>query len=133
MIRPERERAAFGDDRLRMHATDTEVALQERAAHHANRSRRDVVIVPACVVPRRPADKPDVYILVAMDRGVMPPADGIGNLIAPQIRVTGQVLNEFGQLTLVEIPGGQHGKNHCGYSPPAAGQSAPGPPGCRSP
>ena len=77
---------------LRVHASDTGVGLYERAPHHVNRSRRDVVVVPARVVPVRPADEPDVYVLVAVDRGVMPPLPRIDNLIAPQIRAGSQLL-----------------------------------------
>jgi len=53
------------------------------------------MVVPARVVPGRPADEPDVYVLIAVDRGVVPLAAGVGNLIAPQIRAAGQVLDEL--------------------------------------
>ena len=64
------------------------------------------MIVPARVVAGRPADKPDVYILVTVDRGVVPPPAGVGNLVAPHIWAAGQILDKFSQFALVETPGG---------------------------
>src|SRR6516164_5220591 len=88
--------------------------------------------MPARVVAGEPADQPDVYVLVAVDRGEVPAAPGAGNLIAPQIRAAGQVLDEFSQFALVEIPGGERGEGHCrhtsfgGWSDPAcAGGRSP--------
>src|SRR5215470_8825266 len=98
MVRPEAERAAFGDDRLDVYAPNTWVRLHERAHHHADRPRRDVVVVPAGVVPGGPADQPDVYVLVAVDRGVVPAPPGVGNLATPQLRALGQLFGEFSQL-----------------------------------
>src|ERR1700675_950856 len=108
MVRPEGERAAFGDGRLHVDPPDAGVGLLERALHYADRSGGDVVVVPACVVAGRPVDKPDVYVLVAVDLGVVPPPPcGVGNLVAPQVGAAGQVLDEFGQFALVETPGGE--------------------------
>src|SRR6516162_2817578 len=104
MIGPETQRPAFGDHRLRGQATDAEVRLDERALDHADGSRRDVMVVPARVVAGRPADEPDVYVLVAVDRGVVPPAPGVGDLIAPRFGAVSQVLDQLSQLALVEIP-----------------------------
>lgn len=106
MVRPEGERAACGDGRLHMDPPDAGVGLHERAPHHADRSAGDVVVVPACVVAGRPADKPDVYVLVSVDRGVVPPSAGVGNLVAPYIRRAGQVPDKLSQFALVETPGG---------------------------
>src|SRR5215831_7504373 len=66
--------------------------------------------MPARVVTGGPADEPDVYVLVAVDRGVVPAPPGIGDLVVPQIRAAGQVLGEFGQFTLVEMPGRERGE-----------------------
>src|SRR6266849_1375142 len=83
--------------------------------------------MPARVVTGEPADEPDVHVLVAVDRGVVPSAPGVGNLIAPQIRPAGQGLDEFRQFALVEIPRGERGEGHCrhsssaGWSDPACG------------
>jgi hypothetical protein len=37
----------------------------------------------------------------------MPAALGVADLISPQIRAAGQVLDEFSQFALIEIPGGE--------------------------
>src|SRR5215470_7319166 len=72
--------------------------------------------MPASVVTGNPADEPDVYVLVAVDRGVMPAALGVAHLIAPQVRAACQVLGEFSQFALVEIPGGERREGHCRHS-----------------
>src|SRR2546430_14190030 len=88
--------------------------------------------MPARVVTGKPADEPDVYVLVAVDRGVMSAALGVVNLISPQIRAASQVLDEFSQFALVEIPGRERGEGHCRHSSPAGG-SDPAGDGRRSP
>jgi hypothetical protein len=51
--------------------------------------------MPARVVTGKPADEPDVYVLVTVDLGVMPAALSVVNLISPQIRAASQVLDQF--------------------------------------
>src|SRR5215471_8519523 len=105
MVGPEGDCSAFADHALRWRAPDTEVGLQQPASHDADRSGGDVVVVPACVVPGRPADEPDVYVLISMDGGVVSPAPGVSDLVAPQIRAVSQVRDEVTQLALPEVPG----------------------------
>src|SRR5215471_21000936 len=102
-----------------MHAANPEIGLHECALYHANRVGGDVVVMPARVVTGGPTDEPDVYVLVAADRGIVPLAPGVGNLIAPQVRAASQVLDEFSQFAPVEKPGGEHGERHCCHSSPA--------------
>src|SRR5689334_12293823 len=88
--------------------------------------------MPARVVAGEPADEPDVHVLVAMDRRVVPRAPGVVHLIAPHIRAASQVLDEFSQLALVEKPGRERGKGHSRHSSPA-GRSEPAGDGGPSP
>ena len=44
-----------------------EVVLDQLAGHHGDRTRGDVVVVPAGVVLRCPAEQPDVDVVVAVE------------------------------------------------------------------
>jgi len=74
------------------------------------------MVVPAGVVAAGPADEPDVHVLVAVQGREVPGAPGGRDLITPRFRAGSQVVDERGQLVLIEIPGRQGGKGHCGHS-----------------
>ena len=56
---------------LDVRAADAGVALLQRAAHDGDRAGGDVVVVPAGVVLGRPAQQPDVDVVITVERDVV--------------------------------------------------------------
>src|SRR5215467_11550361 len=90
VVRPEQDGAASCDDGAGVHAANARARLDQRAADDSDGSRRNVVVVPACVVAPGPADEPDIDVLVAVDRSVIAALrSGVADLVGPQLWAAG--------------------------------------------
>ena len=70
--RPEAEHLARTDDPFDTGHTNSKIVFEQLAAHHCHGARREVVIVPAGVVTRRPAQHPHVDVFIAVQASVVP-------------------------------------------------------------
>ena len=96
-----------GTSVARLGASTARLCSVSGAAHDRHGSGRDVVVVPAGVVARCPAEHPDVDVGVAVQREVVPLLGARDDVFLPQLRTSGDGRGEGAQFGLVQLPVGQ--------------------------